>query len=114
MTIVINDDGRTWFERLNRNGPRGRSVKVSWLVTLEESPFLYQFAGFEGTTQAVRFLHDDEGFPQTRLVVMDKLYYTYLDSPEKTSNAYQRSLDTTDDSHIIAHAARKTVWHRRS
>lgn len=112
LAIVINDEGRGWFKRLNQNGPRGRRVAVYWLIGLNEAPFLYQFAGFDGTTQAVRFLHDDNGFPETRLIVMDKLYYTYQDNAEMTSNAYQRSLDTTDDSHIIAHAARKTVWHR--
>ena len=111
LAIVINDDGRGWFQRLNQNGPRGRAVKVDWLVGLNEAPWLYQFAGFEGTTQSARFTHDEDSYPETRLVVMDKLYYTQHDTAESTSNAYQRSLDSTDDSHVIAHTARKTPWH---
>ena len=115
LAIVLTDEGRGWFQRLNQNGPRGRSVQVHWLIGLTEAhagSFVYQFAGFDGTTQAARFVHDDGGFPETRLIVMDKLYYTYHDNAEMTSNAYQRSLDTSDNSHVIAHQARKTVWHR--
>lgn len=111
MSIVLADRERGWFTRLNSSGPRGRAVKIRWLIGLDEAPWLYQFGGFDGTTQAARFTHSEEGSPETRLVVMDKLYYNYLDTAEMTSNAYQRSLDPTDDSHIIAHSSRKLPWH---
>ena len=110
--LLLDDEQRGWFKRLNQNGPRGRSVEVYWLIGLTEPPWLYQTDAFDGTTQAVRFLHDEEGAPETRLVVMDKLYYTRQDRAESTSNAYQRSLDPDDDSHVIAHSARNTPWHR--
>ena len=112
--LVLADPQRGWFTRFKAAGTRGHDVIIHWLVPVPGTPpTLYKVGGFSGTTQSVRALRAaDTQARETRITVEDKMYYTALSPGQWTTDSFQRSLDTTDDSHVIAHEARRVLLHK--
>ena len=112
--VVLSDPQRAWATRFRAGGTRGHGVVLHWLIPIPDTPpTLYKLGGFSGTTQSVRALQaSDSNIRETRITIQDKMYYTVLSPGEWTTDSFQRSLDTTDDSHLIAHESRKIVIHK--
>lgn len=111
LALVLSDPERGWSKRFQAAGPRGIAATVSAVVPMETIPkSLFEYDSLVGAVQTVSPTHGPNDSPETRVIVEDEMYYEYKPRGEKTSDAYQRSLDLTDDSHEIAHEARTLRW----
>ena len=114
--LIMLDPNRDWFQRFYQAGVRGHTVVLHFLQIVPGSPpYLYKMGGFTGSIQGIRARRSDaDGMQETRLIVEDKMFYTAVDPGEWTTDSFQRALDVNDDSHVIAHEARKILIHKAS
>ena len=112
ITVKIQDPYKEWFHKIRRSISRGLEVNLHKVIGISGTPpTIRGYGGFPGRSQNVTN-ELTTGTRETRLVVEDQMYFTRRDIGEYTSDSYQRSLNPIDDSHQIAHKARKFNIHR--
>lgn len=113
ITIKIQDPYEEWFHKIRRSVSRGLEVNIHWVIGVSSNPVrIERYGHVPGRSQTVTNELVTGGNRETRLIVEDQMYFTRRDVGEYTSDSYQRSLNENDNSHQLAHKARKFNIHR--
>lgn len=125
VSVKIADPRKRWFERLRKSPARGLICTINWCVPMVDAnptnPVrFYSYQAFPGRVQSINTTRDDNGQVETAVHSIDKLYYNDRSLGEYTTDSFQRRITTGidpktgepilnshDNSHIMAHTARK-------